>query len=176
MSPLEAAKEMLDDAGYQVRFLDSERTRLGFEDQTVFGFVMLFESTMELINRWEEEQDTFIRKYSRVMQNVREKAWNAYSVFLVTEEPPKDLINELSKIEEDFHASRKIARGGLQSTDDVRETLAPLLPIKHLGTAEDVPGWRERFETRSGLNDQLRQLILGEEDEKSIVKRMLDSE
>lgn len=139
MRILEHARELLGHNGYQVSMEANDRQpQLLFENLSVFGFVVDFGSTQELVAGWAATQEQFLRRYSRALQLHPTKAWNAYGVFLTAEKGNPVATSQLGAIEEDFNATRKIARAGVATSDDVRRALAPLLTVSHARVLEGV--------------------------------------
>ncbi|MEZ4417183.1 MAG: hypothetical protein R3E10_15625 [Gemmatimonadota bacterium] len=130
MKILDTALETLGQHGYRVS-VDSQGDRplLLFENRSVFGFVASYETPAELLSDWGHTQESFLNRYSRALQLHPTKAWNAYGVFLAA--LPGDVFasHRFGAIEEDFNATRKIARAGTASAVEVRRALAPLLTI-----------------------------------------------
>lgn len=128
MQLLHEAEALLRAAGYRTaRNADSDET-FNFEDDTVLGFVTVHSSVADLVDKWRERQDTFLRKNASLLRRDLSKAWNAYAVFLTTA-PSEHEGGALSEIESDVNATRKIARYGLLSRADVNRALSPLLPL-----------------------------------------------
>jgi len=107
----------------------SEDSVTCFEDQTVIGFVHIFTSLSDLLDNWQLRQEKCLSRHAAALRNANTKAWNVYSVFL-TEEPHGDKRVALERIEEDFSLTRKIARAGIRTDDDVKQALLSLLSIQ----------------------------------------------
>ena len=126
---LELARKILRDAGYTVTPAAAERS-LQFEDEGVLGSLHVFEKVRDLLESWQREQDSFLRKSANALRAEPAKAWNGYTVVLCAEPCPQELRPRLEEVEEDFRGTRKIAQAGVQSMEDVERALLPLLPLQ----------------------------------------------
>lgn len=100
-----------------------------FENATLVGFVHVFDTARELLDGWETAQQRVLARYAAGLRAAGAKAWNVYSVFLTSELVP-DLQRSVEKLEENFSLTRKIARTGIQTAEDVSNVLMSLGPIK----------------------------------------------
>jgi len=100
-----------------------------FENSALIGFVHFFSSADELLGRWQEVQNTVLSRHSHALRTAGAKAWNVYSVFL-TEDKAPTLRREIERIEEDFSLTRKIARLGVRTQEELEHTLLPLSVIR----------------------------------------------
>lgn len=100
-----------------------------FENAAVIGFVHVFSSADELLARWEAAQQAVLSRHSAALRAAGAKAWNVYSVFLAGEQAPT-LQRAVERIEENFTLTRKIARVGVCTQDDVESVLLPLTAVK----------------------------------------------
>ena len=76
-------------------------------------------------------EDSFLRRHASELRRDRRKAWNVYSLLLTPDRASSDQKGLLVEIEEDFRATRKIARAGIATDRDVLNALGVLLPIRH---------------------------------------------
>jgi hypothetical protein len=100
-----------------------------FENPTIVGFIHIFDSAAALLSEWEDSQSKVLARHSAPLREAGTKAWNVYSVFLTSEQAPS-LRREVERLEEDFSLTRKIARLGIQVTEDLEQALLPMVPIK----------------------------------------------
>ncbi|MBE0614140.1 MAG: hypothetical protein IH604_10780 [Burkholderiales bacterium] len=100
-----------------------------FENAALIGFVHVFSSADELLARWEAAQQTVLSRHSAALRAAGAKAWNVYSVFLTVEQAPTQQ-RAVERIEENFVLTRKIARAGVRTQDDVERALLPLIAVK----------------------------------------------
>jgi len=100
-----------------------------FENAALIGFIHVFSSSDDLLANWEDAQKAVLSRYSTALRAAGAKAWNVYSVFLAKDQAPT-LKRAIEKIEENFTLTRKIARGGVRTQDDVEHVLLPLTAIK----------------------------------------------
>ncbi len=131
MQLLYEVEAVLQAAGFRIARTPEARgefaDRVLFEDDTLLGFVVVLPSVSDVVARWRNTQDDFLRTHAANLRRDPLKAWTTYSVFL-TAEPVEDA-SALLEIEADVAATRKIVRGGILTQVDVRAALAPLLPL-----------------------------------------------
>ena len=128
MSILYMAARQLSTAGYTVVPAAGE---VRFEDASVLGYVAEFESATTLLDRWKSVEDTFLRKHTAALRRDSRKAWNVYSILLTPEGASDEQRKNLVAVEENFQATRKVARAGIVLERDVENALGVLLPIRH---------------------------------------------
>jgi hypothetical protein len=100
-----------------------------FENAALIGFVHLFPSANDLLTSWQGAQTATLSRYGPALRAAGAKAWNVYSVFL-TEELAPTRQREVERIEEDFALTRKIARAGVRTQEDLERTLLPLRAVR----------------------------------------------
>ncbi len=99
-----------------------------FENAALIGFVHVFSSADELLANWKAAQEAVLSWHSAALRAAGAKAWNVYSVFLAEEQAPIQQ-RAVERIDEDFSLTRKIARAGVRTQDDVKRALLPLTAI-----------------------------------------------
>jgi hypothetical protein len=121
---------VLREAGYETwPWTGASPPVICFESATVVGFVHVFSTAAVLLDAWESAQQRILARHSPALRAAGVKAWNVYSVFL-TSELASDLQRQVERLEENFALTRKIARTGIQTAEDVANALMPLGPIK----------------------------------------------
>lgn len=100
-----------------------------FENAALIGFVHVFPSADELLARWEAAQQAVLSRHSAALRAAGAKAWNVYSVFLGEDQAPTQQ-RAVERIEENFVLTRKIARAGMRTQDDIERALLPLTAVK----------------------------------------------
>ena len=128
MSTLDTVARRLSTSGYEVI---SATGKVCFEDASVLGFVAEFESVAQLLNGWKEAEDAFLRDRASGLRRDRRKAWNVYSIFLTPERAFAAQERDLVLVEENFQATRKIARAGIATDRDIENALGVLFPIRY---------------------------------------------
>lgn len=128
MNILDMAAKRLLVAGYDVT---STAGRIRFEDASVLGFVAEFVSVAALLDEWKHTEESFLRDHAAELRRDRRKAWNVYSILLTHERASAEQTRRLIAVEENFQATRKIARAGIAIDPDVDNALGVLLPIRH---------------------------------------------
>ena len=127
-------EEILQESHYSCLTSDSSIDMLLFEDENLLGAVAVFESPEILLAKWVSVQQSFLESNAPHLRRAAEKSWNCYMVLLCPEPIAKELESRLAVIEEDFVSTRKIARCGLSTKEDVRRALLPLLPLQQIVT------------------------------------------
>ena len=137
MSILDTCARNLAASGYAIA---TSTTELRFEDASVLGFVAEFETVAALLAGWQSAEETFLRTHAAALRRDPRKAWNLYTVLLTPEPAATEQRGTLFAIEENFRATRKLARAGISTERDVENALGALLPIRHRMdlTNEDV--------------------------------------
>lgn len=121
---------VLRDAGYDTwTWTGASPSVTCFENAALIGFVHVFGSADELLARWHTTQQATLSRHSAALRAAGTKAWNVYSVFLA-KEPSPALQHAVERLEEDFSLTRKIARAGLRTKEDIEEALLPLTAVK----------------------------------------------
>jgi hypothetical protein len=165
---------ILSEAGYKTKYPTEIDSAFYFEDRSLLGFVAICSSVDDLIQNWRGKEGEFLKRHARRLRDVPQKAWNAYSVFLTSEEVKDTPMKaKLLTIEEDFQGTRKIARVGLISHEDVVRALFPLLPIQNLVTlvSEDL---FMRLRDRVDLPQRSLSALLKGVDSKEIARILLE--
>ena len=121
-------KTLLQANGYSVLVEEDSRV-LYFEDLSVAGRVEFLSTAQEIVSKWQSIQDSFLASRAQRLVRDSEKGWNIYTVLLTTEEADEATTSQLLQIEENFHATRKIARSCVKTAIDVSRALAPLLRL-----------------------------------------------
>lgn len=129
MNLSELVRAALQGAGY--RCAATQDGDVVFEDDTLLGFVSVQASARDILGTWRAKQDAFLRSFATPLRKDAGKAWNVYSVFLAGNACAPDEAAALLQVEEDFVGTRKLARSGIETEDDVSEALYPLLPIEN---------------------------------------------
>lgn len=117
-----------------------------FENAALIGFVHVFSSAEGLLAQWESAQHTVLSRHSAALRAAGAKAWNVYSVFLA-EEGAHSEQHSVERIEENFTLTRKIARAGIRTQDDVERALLPLTAVKSQPVLSDTD-FEDRLRTR----------------------------
>lgn len=100
-----------------------------FENALLIGFAHVFESAAALLTQWETVQEAVLKQFSVALRGAGEKTWNVYSIFLTDDEEPERQ-REIERLEENFALTRKIARGGIRSANDIEQILLPLTSVQ----------------------------------------------
>ena len=130
MNIMEEARSVLEGAGYRTEISETSAEQFVFEDHCILGFVTVLRTVTDILKQWESDQDSVLKQHALSLRKVPDKLWNIYSVFLTAEKCPSCHTAALFQVEEDFRATRKIARAGIAEREDVRQALLALLPIQ----------------------------------------------
>ncbi len=164
MDILSDTQSLLSQAGYGVLGSNGRTGTMFFEDPVVFGFVCVKETAEAIAGSWEEMQDQFLSQNADSIRRASEKAWNAYSIFLTERRCSDEMRCSLLRIEEDFRGSRKIARAGITTGEDLANALLPLLPLRSVAVVQSQD-LTERLRQRVDLSDlEFAALAKGESD------------
>ena len=102
-----------------------------FEDDSILGFVVLFETAEQLLSQWKEKQGQFIARMAVELRRSSRKSWNCYAVFLVNEKAEIEYQARLADLEEDLSLMRKLVSDHVSSSNDLYRVLMPILPIQN---------------------------------------------
>ena len=173
--------EVLSESGFEHRSTDialdgedPQASSLVFENSTVIGFVLTYETIGQLINRWKSDGDRIALKHRKELQAARQKAWNVYLVLLSEAEADFNEALVLGQIEEDLKAMRKIARAGVNSIEDVRNALLPLLPFRAAPVLSPIDLPSEIRARASDVDADVLTAFLSNTDETTLVQILED--
>lgn len=121
---------------------------LVFEDATILGFVLVYDTPAQLVASWKADHDRVAMKYRDALQAARQKAWNAYLVLISSGTADFGESLALGQIEEDLEAMRKITKAGVTGVSGVRTALLPLLPFRAAPSLDPI-NMRMEIELRS---------------------------
>ena len=139
MDIIAQADNVLRQGGYRTRVLTGTPIALlSFEDDVIVGFLRAFGSAAELLAGWQSAERADLSRHATQLKAAPRKAWNIYSIFL-TEAPGSSAeLREIDAIEEDFAATRKIARAGISTITELERTLLPVLPLRTTTTLTGI--------------------------------------
>jgi hypothetical protein len=150
------------------------RSGVIFENETLLGCVVCYETPTALIDGYQKAEELVLTLHSKRLRYIADKAWNFYSIHLSAGAASVTERAAMSKIEEDLAASRKIARAGVESIDDIKMALQPILPIAEkmdLGRIQVEDEIREAVQ----LPDALKEVIFSSADIRDAVEKLLAS-
>ncbi len=116
---------------YRCRMSPYDSSMLLFEDEAIFGFVVLFDDAVQLLESWKSKQALFIQRNATALKRAHMKSWNCYSIYLSSQPAPTSLKPFLAEIEEDLALTRKIVGDGIATPRDIQRALLPILPIQN---------------------------------------------
>jgi hypothetical protein len=176
ISVYEEASRRLQEAMFDVSDTPVEHGQaLLFENDTVLGFALLYDTAAHLISRWAANADGLIATRRFQLKAAGNKAWNTYVLFLAAEQPSSIDAVALSLIEEDLAGYRKIARAGCGNLADLNRALLPLLPVQSAPVLDAVDSKLEVRQRATEISPKLLDAFLSEADEQ-IVLQMLEQE
>lgn len=168
---IDAAREVLAGGGFAVRGISSaadasHRTQgiLAFEDDTVIGFVIAYETAAALLSNWRTASDVLIIEQTELLGAAGQKAWNSYLVLLAAEEASFGEALALGQVEEDLEGMRKVARAGVAGTTAARGALLSLLPFRAAPVLEPVDMPTEIRERAGDLDSEIVRAFLSHAD------------
>ncbi|RYY11634.1 MAG: hypothetical protein EON55_13870 [Alphaproteobacteria bacterium] len=134
---LENCAVVLAEAGFSTRHVEiplegttKPLETLAFEDTTILGFVVVYDSPGELVASWKSDRDRIAMRHRDALQAARQKAWNAYLVLISRGAADLGELLALGQIEENLEAMRKITKAGVTGPTAARLALLPLLPFR----------------------------------------------
>lgn len=132
MSLLPDVESLLSKAGYRIMRNSAVPSSVAFEDDSVFGFVVEYDTIDSLQEGWRKAEQLFLTLHAPSLRRADQKAWNCYSIHITSYGGPEADVRSLLPIEEDFRSTRKIARAALSSRKDLIHAFAPLLPLQNV--------------------------------------------
>jgi hypothetical protein len=170
------SERLLSGAGYSAWIRkNGVRDIVLFEGTTVLGFVFGYETVAELLRSWAEDAKTAIATNQLGLRRAQIKAWNAYTIFLGKDKADFAQTVMLGTIEEDLAATRKIARAGVSSTEDLHAALLALLPIQSAPRLEAVDMAAEVRLRTTELPNRVVQAFLSDASE-TLVAKLIEEE
>jgi hypothetical protein len=159
---LHEVRLLLKEADFRTAQSTEVDDTIQFENVNLVGEVIEFASVDRLLRFWQERENLFLKQSAARLRLDPQKAWNIYMVFLSADQADSEQQASLLAIEEDFAATRKIARASVSSRIELARAMAPLLPLS--ATPSDDLGEPEEM-----LRDKL------EPDERVLLQLTLDA-
>lgn len=129
---LSMVQQQLTAEGYSVeKGTDRERSILLFENDCILGFVLCFSDARALLNEWEGASQRVLHAAHFALKRADQKAWNTYVIFLTESEGDYGENIKIGAIEENLTGTRKLAKAGVSSTDNLKLALLPLCGIQN---------------------------------------------
>jgi hypothetical protein len=122
---------VLRHGGYTCRMAPYDQDILLFEDDSLFGFVVLYDTVESLLATWRDKQAHFIKRNASSLRRANMKAWNCYAVFLCSDTALDEQKAAFAEIEEDLSLTRKLVADGVSTQRDAQRALLPVLPIQN---------------------------------------------
>lgn len=168
------AKGILAANGYTVQ-TSSKADVWRFEDDSVLGFLWIPEQVSRLLDQWESLQRNLLHTYASNLRRSHLKTWNLYMVMLTSGRATDQEKTSLREIEEDFRATRKIARPEVETLDQLVRGLYPFLKLQNLVSAQQDDGVL-RLRARLGeLPSKATEIILTTDFSEDAVRRFLEA-
>jgi hypothetical protein len=178
---LETTREVLTGASFTVRQLPSTadgpeaiRGALAFENDTVIGFVLAYDTVAALVLDWRAASDALIRAHAELLGAAGQKAWNTYLVLLAVKEAGFGEALTLGQIEEDLEGTRKIARAGVSGLVTARGALLPLLPFRAAPVLDPVDMPAEIRERAGEVSPEVIRAFLSHADQSLVLQTVED--
>jgi hypothetical protein len=168
-------RAVLEFAGFATVLTRPDASYLDFEDVSIIGRLHVLESAEQILTTWQIVQDHFLSENAGALGRDVTKAWNLYTALLTSDTPDSDAEGRLFSIEDDFRGTRKIARGGIVSREDVVSALSPILPLQNILPVGVVDSKQQMIERLAGITPALRNLATGTPDE-AVVAALLENE
>lgn len=124
---------ILEIEGYSTRLISENK--LIFEDESLCGFISVQDTIQTILETWETIQNDFVKEKTNHLREDISKAFNLYSIFLTSDNIQK-YKPQIINIQEDFKSSRKIVGYGINTTQDIKRILLPLISIQKKSSIE----------------------------------------
>ena len=147
-----------------------------FESETVIGFILEYADVDALLGSWEGDSQRLIARYQFALRRAGEKAWNVYLVLLTPDSAKSGQRVALSAIEENLVGTRKIARGGTTTSEDVAAALLSLLPLESSPRLDPVDIKAEITLRASELSATAIQAFLSSASDATVLELLEESE
>jgi hypothetical protein len=126
-------------------------TVVSFEDDSLLGFVNIFDTPGDMIRNWKAAEQSFLLAQATKFRTAGEKAWNVYCVLLCGAPGDAHEIRQIGWIEEDLERTRKLAACGTATRSDLSKALLPLLSLQQRPVLQS-----EKYEDR--LRRRIKQI------------------
>ncbi len=160
-------KQVLERAGYGIS--DRGGTQFYFEDDSLMGVVFVYQTVTELLEAWSNDQRDFLKNNATRLRDAPEKTWNLYCVFLTPSDAIESDEYSVSQIEEDFRATRKVAKTGVATAEDALVALLPLLPLQN-EVSLGVPDIQKELKDRLELSAPAWEALFNRRDAKLLAR------
>jgi len=132
MDLISTLQVVLREAGFMTRLRSIDRSPMvSFEDNTVMGFGCVFANPSDLLANWKATEMSLLTRYAPSLRTAGEKAWNVYCLFLCSSVADSEQNRQVRWIEEDQNRTRKIAACGVETREDLKRALLPILPLQY---------------------------------------------
>lgn len=166
---LGAATELLAEGSYSSVPTPSSwpGTARVFEDSYGIVALHIFDTVAHLMEGWPVAQGQLVDLISEHLTRPEPKAWEGYLALFTTGPSRADDRASVVELRYDTNRVRKLVSTGeeLETLDDVRTALLPLLPLKL-----DPPST-----ARAGVLDLLPDLMADEETRREVIEVLIDS-
>ena len=174
MNILETAMSILSESDFDIRQQSDLTDSFQFENETIMGLFSNYSTVDEMLESWFLRQSDFLNKYAPIFRKSGEKAWNIYTVYATSDECSFEKLAQLNAIEENFDSTRKIARTGLVTANDIKTILLPILPIQSLIRVAETDIISE-LKSRLDLDDKAKEALLGTSSAREFAERVLNN-
>lgn len=143
---LEASASILREHGYAV-LVDHEGRPpyLLFESDEYIGLLLTYDTPDSLLSHWDNQSRALLDAQKLGLRRSQEKAWNSYLVLLSAARASRLQQALLDTVEENLVRTRKIARSGMASREEIQRAILPLIPLQSPPNLQPV-----------NMNDEIR--------------------
>jgi hypothetical protein len=135
---LETAAELLQEHGYVVVLKHTDVPHLLFESEECLGLMIAFADPETLLGNWSIQSAALLEAQKLGLRRSLEKAWNSYLVLLSAARADRLQQALMDSVEEDLVGTRKIARAGMTSREEIARAILPLLPLQSAPNLQPV--------------------------------------
>jgi hypothetical protein len=173
---IEQATEILQNAGFAVESVEIDgRSARVFENDTLLGFVVAYDTAGDLIGRWSGDTDRLVAQRQFQLRAAGIKAWNTYVLLFAHNRADYAEAVALSSIEEDLAGLRKIARAGCMHGSDILLALLPLMPLQSAPVLDAIDSKEEIRQRTTELTPKVVEAFLSAADT-HVVLQVLEQE
>jgi hypothetical protein len=176
MSLLHHIEAALREARYLVQPSSDSPSTLYFEDYSLFGLAIVYESVESLLRNWKRRQDDFLQTNAPFLRQAFQKAWNCYTVHLTEDVATPHQKQALFDVEEDLTSTRKIARADMATPADVQRALYPLIPVQNLLRIQGSPNDLDIAQRLHDWPEAALNALLGAGNAEDVVELLLENE
>ena len=136
-----------------------------FEDAYGIVAVVVYETWSDLVAQWPDAQGQLVELISEHLARPEAKAWEGYLALLTPVAAPLEARSQIAEIRYDTGRVRKLVATGdeLQTLDDIKRALLPVLPLEVGAQLESGVGLLDRLPkllAAQGIDEDLTRVLV----------------